>query len=80
MTQVKSEARPEHLQELLTLLPEIRHYFPEAEGLKVAGALASFYVDPSLVRGAEGVGLLVFGLGGGLLELLNTPGFAPREF
>lgn len=79
-TETRSRAKPEDLPELLSRFREVRGFFAEAEGLKVVGALASFYVDASLVRAAEREGLLVFGLGGGLLELLNTPGFKPREF
>jgi hypothetical protein len=79
-TEVRSAARPEDLPVLLSRLGETRDYFPEADGLKVFGALASFYVDESLVRAAEREGLLVFGLSGGLLELLSPPDFKPREF
>jgi hypothetical protein len=46
----------------------------------VFGSIASFFIDPSVVRAAEREGLLVFGLGTGLLEVLNSPGFKPREF
>jgi hypothetical protein len=80
VTETRSRARPEDIQELLAVLPEVRHYFADAAGLKVVGALASFYVEPSLVRAAEREGLLVFGLGAGLLEPLNTADFKPREF
>lgn len=80
VNETRKRARPEDIPALLELLPKARRYFPQAEALKVVGSLASFYLDLSLARGAERQGLLVFGLGGGLLEILNSPGFRPREF
>lgn len=68
------------IDEIVAALAEVRSFFPEAEGRRVLGALASFRADPSLVQAAERRGLLVFGLSGGLLDVLNTPGFEPREF
>jgi hypothetical protein len=79
-TEVRSSARPEDIPVLLSRFAETREYFPEAEGLNVFGALASFYVDESLVRAAEREGLLVFGLSSGLLELLSSPERKPRAF
>ena len=78
--EVRSSAKPEDLPALLSRFREVRDFFPEAEGMKVAGALATFYLDSSLVLAAEREGLFVFGLGSGLLEILNGPGFAPYEF
>ena len=80
VNETRKRGRPEDIPALLEILPKARLYFPQAEARKVVGSLASFYVDPSLVKGAERQGLLVFGLGGGLLEILNSPGFKPREF
>ena len=68
------------IDEVVAALAEVRSFFPEAEGRRVLGALASFRADPSMVQAAERRGLLVFGLSGGLLDVLNTPGFEPREF
>ena len=76
----KSLVRPEDVDPFVALLPEIRAYFPEAEGRRIVGSFASFYLEPSMVRAAERAGLFVFGLGRGLLEVLNSPGFKPREF
>ena len=62
------------------LAGEARAYLPEAAGRKLVGAIASFRTDASLVRAAERQGLLVFGLGSELLEVLNSEGFRPSEF
>ena len=80
MGETRSVLRPSDVDEVLAALAEVRGFFPEAEGRRVIGALCSFRADPSLVRAAERQGLLVFGLSGGLMEVLNTPGFTPREF
>lgn len=80
VNETKSQARPDDVAALLEAVAEARGYFVEAEGRRVFGSLASFFVDPSVVRAAEREGLLVFGLGRGLLETLNSPGFKPREF
>ncbi len=76
VNETRKRGRPEDIGALLELLPRARRYFPQAEAMKVVGSLAFFYLDPSLVKGAERQGLLVFGLG---LEVLNSPGFKPRE-
>ncbi len=80
VVQTKSALAPEDIGAFLEALGEVRDYFPEAEGHRVVGALASFYVAPSLVLGGERRGLLMLGLSKGLLEILNTPGFTPQAF
>ena len=80
MNETRSRLRPSDLDEVGAALAEVRAFFPETEGRRVLGSLASFRADPSLVRGAEGQGLLVFGLSGGLMESLNSPGFEPKTF
>ncbi len=80
VVQTKSALAPEDIGRFLEALAEVRDYFPEAEGQRVVGALASFYVEPSLVLGGERQGLLMLGLSRGLLEVLNSPGFTPRAF
>ena len=80
LVETRSILRPSDIDEVVAALAEVRSFFPEAEGRRVLGALASFRSDPSLVQAAERRGLLVFGLSGGLLDVLNTPGFEPREF
>ena len=80
INETKSTLRPEDIPPFLEALTEAREYWPEAEGCRVVGALASFYVEPSLVAAVEKAGLLMIGLNTGLLRILNSPGFKPREF
>ena len=55
-------------------------FFPEFRGRKIIGALASLYVDGSLVRAAEKQGLVVLGFGEDVMDVLNAPGFVPKTF
>ncbi len=80
VTETKSQLRPDDLPAFEQTLHEARDYLPDAEGRRVVGALASFYVDPSLVRAGDRQGFLMLGLSRGLMEILNSPGFRPREF
>lgn len=80
VNETRSKLRPEDLREFEQLLSEARDYIPDAEGRRVVGALATFYVDPSLVRAGERQGFLMLGLSRGLMEILNSPDFRPREF
>lgn len=80
VNETKSSLRPEHIHSFVATLSEIRQYLPDAEGRDVIGSLASFSLDPSFVVAGERQGLLMFGLGTGLLRVLNSPDFKPRRF
>lgn len=76
----KSTLRPEHVEEFRDKVARSREFLPETAGKKVVGLLGSFVLDPSLVTAGERQGLIMVGLGTGLLQLLNSPGFVPRAF
>jgi hypothetical protein len=80
VNETKSTVRPDDIPAFVAVLREARDYLPEADGRAIVGALAGFSVEPSLVVAGERQGLLMFGLGTGLLRVLNTPGFQPRRF
>lgn len=81
IVEVKSQLSPGDLPRLVEKLAQVREYFPEwAEGRRVLGAVASFHLDPSLVRDAESKGLFAFELDRNLIDVLNTEGFEPRAF
>ncbi len=71
VNETKSTPRPEDIPAFLALLGEVREFLPETDGREVVG---------SLVAAGERQGLLMFGLGSGLLDVLNSPGFEPRRF
>ena len=80
INETKSSLSPEAVREFVDLLSRVREYFPEYEGKKIIGAIASLYVDPSLVRFGERQGLIVLGMGEELMDVLNSPGFRPKAF
>ena len=80
VNETKSTLRPSDIPAFLEVLEEVREYLPEAERRAVVGSLASFSIDPSLVRAGEREGLLMLGLATGLLVVLNTPEFQLRRF
>jgi len=80
MNEAKSRLRPEHVAVFVERLGQAREFFPEYAQRRILGAIASLYVDESVVRLGERHGLIVLGFGEDLMDVLNSPGFAPREF
>jgi hypothetical protein len=80
INETKSHLGPEDVADFLEVLPTVRDYFPEQADKHVVGAIASLYVDPSVVRRGEAEGLIVLGFGEDVMDVLNSPGFEPREF
>lgn len=80
VNETKSSLRPEDVTKFVALLQETRDFFPEHEDKQLVGAIASLYVDESLVRYAERQGVVVLGLGEELMDVLNSPGFVPTFF
>jgi hypothetical protein len=78
VNETKSTIRPDDIPAFVAVLEDARNYLPEAEGRRIAGSLAGFSVDPSVVAAAERQGVLIFGLGTGLLRVLNARAFEPR--
>jgi hypothetical protein len=78
VVETRSRLSPPDVTEFLAVLAAARDFLPEARRQRLFGALASFYVDPSLVRAGGRQGLLMLGLSRGLLEVLNSPEFRPR--
>jgi len=80
VNETKSTLRPEYMDNFYQLMTRIREYFPEFAEKQVIGAIASLYVDDSLVRYGEKLGLIVLGFGEELMDILNAPGFVPKVF
>ncbi len=78
--ETKSQLRPSDVDRLTKRLAEVKPYFPEYAEKKIIGSLASLYVDSSLVTYASRQGILVLATGDELMEVLNEPGLALREF
>ena len=80
INETKSSLRPEDVPVFVQMLRGARQFFPEYQDRKLIGALASLYLEPSLVRYIERQGIIVMGLGDDLMETKNSPGFVPTEF
>ncbi|MBM4458676.1 MAG: hypothetical protein FJ011_13055 [Chloroflexi bacterium] len=80
INETKSRLDPQIVRDFADHLPEDREFFPEYAGRQFIGAIASLYVDESLVRQGEKLGLIVLGFGEGVMDVLNSPGFIPKAF
>ncbi|MEZ4860279.1 MAG: hypothetical protein R3C14_03200 [Caldilineaceae bacterium] len=80
INETKSRLSPEDITAFAKFLPEARTYFPQYADRKIIGAIASLYVDASLVRRGERLGLIVLGFGEDVMDVLNTPDFKPQAF
>lgn len=80
INETKSQLDPEAVDKFIEVLQEAREFFPQYKEKKVIGALASLYIDTSLVRHIEKQGLIAMAVGQNLMDVLNSPSFKPREF
>ena len=80
INETKSQLDPEAVDKFIEVLQEARDFFPQHKEKKVIGALASLYIDTSLARHIEKQGLVAMAVGKNLMDVLNSPGFKPKEF
>ncbi|MBI3359741.1 MAG: hypothetical protein HY023_01355 [Chloroflexi bacterium] len=80
LNETRTRLKPGDVDEFVETLSKAREFFPEYDDKKIIGAIASLYVDETVVRHGEKQGVLVLGLGEDLMDVLNAPGFAPRVF
>jgi hypothetical protein len=80
VNETRSKLRFEDITKFVTILGSVRDFFPEHADKRVIGAIASLYVDDGIVRAGEAAGLVVLGFGEDVMDVLNSPGFVPREF
>ena len=80
INETKSNLRPEHLDKFHRLMQRIRDYFPEYQENQFIGAIASLYVDQSLVEYGETLGLVVLGFGEELMDVLNSAKYTLKLF
>ncbi len=81
INETKSKLSPEAMKAFIEdTLPSARDFFPEYADKQVIGVVASLYVDESLVRYGEKQGLVVLGFGRDVMEVLNSPDFAPKTW
>jgi len=81
VNETKSKLNSEILTQFVTdCLPSVRDYFPEYANKRVIGAIASLYVDRSLVRHGERLGVIVLGFDEEVMAVLNSSEFVPKAF
>jgi len=80
INETRSSLDTKDVDDFVKLMSQARDFFPEYAGCHFIGAIASLYVDESVVRYGQNQGLLVLGLSDDLMKVLNEPGFEPRKF
>ena len=81
VNETKSTLTSEAITQFVTdCLPSVRAYFPEYANKRVIGAIASLYVDRSLVRHGERLGVIVLGFDEEVMAVLNSSEFVPKAF
>ena len=80
INETKSSLNAKDIDQFIEVMSRARAYFPEYADKKFVGAIASLYVEPSIVRHGERQGLIVLGTGEELMDVLNSPEFRPKVF
>lgn len=80
INETKSSLDTQAARDFAQRMPKAREFFPEYADKKFIAAIASLYVDESVVRYGEKQGLIVLGFGKDVMEVLNSSDFVPREF
>jgi hypothetical protein len=80
INETRSRLRPEDVTDFIKMLQEARTFLPEYAEKRIVGALATFYVDPTLMVHGERQGLIMLGVIDGLMQVLNTPEFTLQTF
>jgi len=76
----RSELRVEYVRDFGKKLAQVRDFLPYYADKQIIGALATFYVDPSLIKHGERHGLIMLGVIDGLMQILNEDGFTPKVY
>jgi cytochrome c556 len=77
INETKSRLQAAHIDELLAKLAEFPHFYPEYQGRRIVGVLASLYPDASVVNRATRKGVLVMGMGDEAMQVLNPDAVGP---
>jgi len=80
INETKSSLNTKDIEDFVEVMAQAREFFPEYADKQFIGAIASLYVDESVVRYGEKHGLIVLGFGEEVMEVLNSPGFKPKKF
>ena len=77
VNETKSSPTPADVNELIESMGVIRDYFPEFKDRKLIGAIASLFLNTSLINYASAKGILALAVGDDLMDIKNPAGFKP---
>ena len=80
INETKTKLGPDDVNKFIQTLARAREFLPEYADRKIVGALASFYVDSSVVTYGERQGLIMLGMADDVMTVLVSPSFRPRLF
>lgn len=80
INETESSLDTQAVRDFAQRMPKAREFFPEYADKKFIAAIASLYVDESVVHYGEKQGLIVLGFGEDVMDVLNSSDFVPREF
>ncbi len=80
INETKTRLGPRDVNEFIEVLGRAREFLPEYADRRIVGALASFYVDPSVITYGERNGLIMLGMADDVMAVLNTPDLRLRFF
>jgi hypothetical protein len=77
VNETKTSPTPADVNELIESMGVIRDYFPEFKDRKLIGAIASLFLNTSLINYASAKGILALAVGDDLMDIKNPAGFKP---
>ena len=81
VTEVKTTLSVEDVREFLEDLKRFTFFFPRYKGMRIYGGVAGIHIEENADRFAYRQGLFVLaGSGEGMIKMLNSPGFRPKDF
>ena len=80
INETKSRLGPSDIDSFIEVLKTARDFLPQYAERKIVGALATLYLDPSLVTAGEHRGLLMLGMTDQAMEVLNSKDFHPSVY
>ena len=71
INETKSKLQKAHVDQILAMIADFPHFYPEYADRRPIGTLATLYPDKSIVRLATRRGVLVMGMGDETMDVLN---------
>ena len=78
LNSTKTTVRDSDVLQLKQHIQDFPFWYPRHKGKKIYGILAGFDISESIIKICEKEDFLVMGVGGDLMELVNSPDFMPK--